>query len=677
MPIGVRVRVPTTTAAHRGLRRACVLSWAVPVGVASGLVAAAAVVAVVTGGSGPGLFLFVLLVAPILRSAVAVAAPVRASPDTGRGLRLARGEDAELWALVDDAVARTGGAPPAALLLTADADIRLLAPERERELALGLPWLAADRDRLGHAMARALAAAEAGARSPRDRAFAERRRRVAELVAGGGYGRLWRPQFRLMNVLFDAVLAARGAAADAVGASAGGEDPRARPRCEDFPVFWVTRVAPCLEAGFAPPLLDGWRAYIAEARRAEHDAAVETVLERRLLAALLPDAAGLVPLSWDRAAEVVWLPRLRAALAESGAEPEPFRVADLEHAVRHGRPVDVSPGRWPDLVAAALTLALVRAGWSVAVPPDGDFTVAGAGGLAFNPFALCAALTAGTGAEDWRAFADEAQIDDLRVAVDEHAAPVSSGGWRTPTVVPSAAEQRVELQRSPERRLRLAAVLLITALAAPIGIALLWVGVTGSVSPGGRIAAVLSGLAFLAANALLAWMVVPPLLLSGVLIVGADSMRIEHRGLLKEPFTIPRSAVRTVIIDAGARAVRHRLPVGHTEASLALDPAADGLLYLWSRDLGAALVPLIGTGLEVPNLAVLVNDPTLAPRMRRVRMTGPIPGEALTGILLATTDPSHARRALTDWTVTRHGRPADADHVVSGFLGTSSFPGDS
>ena len=203
-----------------------------------------------------------------------------------------------------------------------------------------------------------------------------------------------------------------------------------------YDAFWSQEVVPVLQAGFLPPIADGFHRFTAHARvsramanlleeglkqtaadpydthppLAERIAAVADLpagpdpageppaisllsdvsdLERRWLATVInPEVvAKLSVVPWDAVVSTAVLPRWRAALAEHAAVIEGATVADFASVVAECRergerlPQTEDDGGDPEaraafvrwLAAAATTLALERAGWTIEAPPGAPY----------------------------------------------------------------------------------------------------------------------------------------------------------------------------------------------------------------------------------------------------------------------------------------------------------------
>lgn len=590
------------------------------------------------------------------------------------GLDLSCAEAPGIWQHVDEALGALGIAPPDLLRLTVDARVRACRGTEGLVLAVGLPWLTSAATETVTAIAYAHVCEQAGVGSRKMLLAAQRLQRARELVTTWPLGRTWRPyvdtgQRLLCRAADRQAAAAAGACADTLGHAAVAAWKLEASRQDEFSDYWATNVGPCLMDGFAPPILQGWQ-YLRTPEAATSPPALDVVpraVERRLLDAVFPDTAGsLVELDWDRAGDAVWLPRMRHALADSDVPS--FTAATLATTIE-APPDDVPSYYWAELIAAALTVTLVDiAGWTITAPLDAPVEVSCDDDISLHPFELCLSGVDGSwDAVGWANFIEEAQIADLRV--EPPWSPVEGSElWQQETKVAPTVPQRLELTRPAARGRGYAILALGATFALPLGVAML-IASTHAPTISGRTALLVSGVLVL--GGLTGWVCsrLRVLWSTGTVTVTADGAVVEYPALLKEPFQIPRRGVRAVIVDDGDWSDRRRFPVGPTElvASRGVD-VRDDLGWLWTKD-EAMLVPLLGSGSEMPNVALLLDDPTLAPRVRRVVLSGPIPGEALIGLLFDFAEPAVARSAFAPWGLTRSGTSEDADHIRRGYLG--------
>lgn len=591
------------------------------------------------------------------------------------GLDLTRNDEAALWSVVDRAAEALAITAPERIRITADGAVT--AADHGRQIAIGIAWFSATKPAdLVTAVAHALVREHAGAGTRTMRLLDVRLDAARDVIESWPLGRVWGPYVHAGERLLHRAAQRQADAAATACAELFG-DPRLEAygrtalRNADFPTYWAADVAPCLEDGFAPPILTGWRDALATSDEQAGPPALLTraprALERRLLSALFPDSAEtLVDIEWDRLADAVWLPRMRKLVAELDTVPPPFTPARLASTVESAVPGELTPGERAAAVGAMLTLALVAEGWTARAPAGRPIEVE-CDDMTLWPFGLCESVLDGSwDPAGWAEFIEVAGIADL--AIDAAAlAPAGDetgpAAWPLPTALPSGAPRRLALAPAPGRRRGLAIVAFGALLGLPTVVSL-FVAVGHVPNPGGRVFMLCLGLAAFAGLA--RWMVsrLRILLSSGALVVTSDAVTIDHPGLLKEPFEIPRRAVRAVVIDDGAWSDQRRFPVPGGEFDVPGErEASDEVVWLWTKD-ELGLVPLLGVGTEQPNVALLVRDPELEPRVRRVVLTGPIPGEALTGLMLSVADPVAARTALAPWGLTRGGSISDLQHVL-------------
>jgi hypothetical protein len=136
-----------------------------------------------------------------------------------------------------------------------------------------------------------------------------------------------------------------------------------------------------------------------------------------------------------------------------------------------------------------------------------------------------------------------------------------------------------------------------------------------------------------------------------VLRVGAGSLAIDDRSALGGSLEVARGDVRAASVELNPHAVW-----GAAFPLVAADPAAPPEGYLWLAGYDSPL-PLVGTGDEPPNLALVFARP-LSSRRRRIP-----------ALLMRAQDPHAAAAALGSWGVVRPLTPADGDLVLAGLRG--------
>jgi hypothetical protein len=612
-------------------------------------------------------------------------------------------------------VARAAGAVgarvPDDVRVTLGVGVALHREQRRSVLTIGACWLAAgSREQVTVAVAHALALDRAGAGSHRARVLDLRLLHATNLVGHGRWRRIvWHGYVIGGCRLRDAADRMRLRWADRACAQAFGLDAldgflRGAFRQAYFDEYWSGDVEPCLVDGFAPPILAGWSAFVTQSwfgdRLADALAAAQLTvrsnavrecasgetqpadgpllvatpireLERLLLTATYPDGDPgiLVDVEWDAVAEAVWLPRLRNHLAGDGAAITPFEARELVSAIAAAAAEEGGPV--PQTIGVALAVTLVDAGWTLEVRLGSELEVH-RDEMSLLPLQLCQAAADGTlDGEAWLEFAEDAGIADLIVAPSDetHGAPSTQADSWSPQLAVPAHEAVLRLARPPVRSSSTIYLALAALLALPAGIAMIaaaWYATTiaAAIVVGGF------GIAVLAALCVLLVIRARILYGSGTLTVTADGLRIEHSGLLKAPFELARGSVRAVFVDDGVPSAT-RFAVNATAFSAATthaSPPTGG--YLWVRD-QTAVVPCLAAPTQDPNVALLLADPQLAPRVRHVTATGPMRGEALVGLLLCVDDADAARAAFAPWDLTRAAVNADAVHIGRGYYGVS------
>jgi hypothetical protein len=649
--------------ARRSERDAVLLVWGGP---ALLVVIALALAAGDVTGRVPGGVGIVACVAAALLAVPPLRSARWRPPTVPAGRPLEQPGAAALRDAVDRALVRTGQPTPAIVRATFDGRISVRRQDGGTIADIGIAWVdTTPTDVIGTVVVRAVALREAGT-GGRGASLLDAeidRLRISQPFDVAAW---WtRRRLAVLERTAARAQARREAAAVAVGAAVAGRDAY-DDACgwvaeqEQFAAYCDVDVTPCVDDGFLPPIVEGWRMCLTDRGvvdvRAPRDPSGVRELEREVVAAVVPGAGELVEIDWSRMATAVGLPRLRRWLADWAGDVPAFTVGALGETLRHRRPDDVDPHAWAEVVGATLAVGAVESlAAGLEIRPGRDLLVVG-DGWSFAPFRTCEAIL-----EDpdhggmWAAFARSVGVEDVLLdpssgAPDDRSAPTDGALRDRPTQV---------LALAPLRRRRAAAAGL--ALGGMLGLA----GVAMTVAAAVAVDTLLARAVFLAAAvALFAGIAVwigrrlPEVRESGTISVGGEALRIDHPGVLKRPFVIPRAAVRLVVIDAGEWFPDRRLPVAGTELATAGDAARDETLWLWEAE-GPMLVPTLGPGSLIPNLAILVDDPQLAPQMRRVTLEGPMPGEAARGYLLEVAEVDAARAALAPWAVIRPGRTDD------------------
>lgn len=212
----------------------------------------------------------------------------------------------------------------------------------------------------------------------------------------------------------------------------------------------------------------------------------------------------------------------------------------------------------------------------------------------------------------------------------------------TATTRPLGAAQpqlQVCLPRTRALRWRAAlGALIVGPMALGTSLALLLM-VTAAPTVAGRLFGLTVGAACTAATV---WWLYTRLLVAstaGQLTVDHRCIRIEDRGLLRDPIVVHRSQLRGAAMGAP-------------------DP-----------ELG--WVPVLGDADQKPNLTMLFSEPLAAPRLRRHGDMLPPPGTGLTALAVHVDDPETVADALSDWNALRILDADDAVlHLVSEQRGT-------
>jgi hypothetical protein len=463
-----------------------------------------------------------------------------------------------------------------------------------------------------------------------------------------------------------------------LGAAAAAAHVRAQTRAAAYAEYWVGEVVPCLDAGFRPPILEGWRRFLQAPEVAEHlnerltaqvpdgpgdplpAAAVRLALggddeaddapfapmvplaavEGAALRGADPESAHeLVEIAWERVPQAVWLPSLRSAAAGVAPALAGRSARDVRELIERGLPLHP--------LGAALAVALVEHGWEPAVEPGGFFAVSD-GENVLLPLVVAQRIAVGDDEEgEWEALLEALGLEELPLAGEPAA--------RAPAPPTRPVTASLSLVRT--RRLRWTTLAALTVLA-PMVLGVAAVCVLSLLEPGGEAALDTVALVTLAAMLAIGWWLATRTRMAfgrGRVAIGTEDVRIEDRRLLREAFTVPRGRVRAVAVDeAGAvddAGGALRFPFGASTWSHPAGPelAADG--WLWQA--GAGPIPLLGAGDEVPNLLLVLDDPVPAPRMRLRGDSLPRGGDRLSAIALHVDDPATAHAAFTSWDVVR------------------------
>jgi hypothetical protein len=626
-----------------------------------------------------------------------------------RGTRVDRDSEPALAELVADECRALGVDPPAQLRISLDHEVRMTRSRGARTLVVGAPLVFAVSAPVARA---AVAHAVFRDRSVLCRLLDRWAPEVLECAYSWAFvplaGIPWRVATRAIwsRVALAArahVLLADAHCARRLGSGAAAEHVRVQTRGDAFTAFWTGDVAPCLDAGFRPPVLAGWQRFRQEPAVAEHlssevaadldpvsecddplptvgarlaviegcagtdaqaggarfaPSTAVTAIEAAALRAT-DDVFGrmLVEIEWERVAEVVWAPRLRAEAARHRDDLAGHTVADLEHLAEHLATDD------PDGVAgtaltleglgAALAVALVDDGWELVAEPGTGLRAVDEEHTLFV-LEVPAFLSAGAD-DDWEGVLADAQLGGLPLAPARDVAPaeVASGAPLWPTFTAPAT---LSLQRT--RALRRAAAGAM-AIGGTLGIGLCAVMfVLAFAAPTGSAQLSFAAMA-LAASLALGWWLRSRARIAfsrGAVLLTSSDLRIDDRGLLHEPMVIDRSHVEVVAIDAGAtRSVGGhplRFPFGPSPWLHPSDPELAATGWLWSGPHPVS-VPMIGAGDEVPNVLLVFTEPLPGPRMRRRGEGLPQQGEALTALALCVDDTGGAHDALAGWGVVR------------------------
>jgi hypothetical protein len=404
-----------------------------------------------------------------------------------------------------------------------------------------------------------------------------------------------------------------------------------------------------VDAGYRPPLLEGWRRWVGAPDDAVRPAD-EDALEVELLSALgtlRPRA--LVPLPWERFAGAVLVPQARDLAG--AAELRGRTLADLPVAAAETDEF---------ALGCALLVALADAGWEIEAPL-GEPVEARNGDAGLRPFAVPGTLEDPSDAQAWIEFAETAGIAGLRL---DPATPLRGEALELETLLAAPAavppDATLELALTGPRSLRTRAIVVVVVscfLGAPLAVLMTVEALTLDLPPGGR--AFMLAMALALAFALIAWSRLRVRLAGawGRLRLDGERLVIQHPVLLRRPYVVPRALVRTVVLDAG--------PERRDELARRVSlPVAGG--WLWTAGL-LPVVPLLAVEPCVPSLALVFEHPIGGPDVRRVRANGPLPGEGITGLLLTATPTPETQDALERLGFPAALTAADAERLLGAY----------
>jgi hypothetical protein len=215
------------------------------------------------------------------------------------------------------------------------------------------------------------------------------------------------------------------------------------------------------------------------------------------------------------------------------------------------------------------------------------------------------------------------------------------------------------LRGSPPRRRHIAALAVVALLAVATALVCLAVAVE-SQAPDDREMFGAIGLGLLA---WLGWRIWLTRRRShGTLRIDADGVVAHDAAMLREPLRIPRANLRAAAVERDDR-VGSRFRV-HSNSGPFWGSERDG--WLWERGRGSAVPALMRGERDEPNVALILEPPVPAPRLRGRRAHGPLAGEQMAGLLLRVDDPAAAEAALAELGVLRPLTVPDALALADG-----------
>jgi hypothetical protein len=445
----------------------------------------------------------------------------------------------------------------------------------------------------------------------------------------------------------------------------------AATRRELFDTYWTTAVLLGLRAGFRPPIAEGWRRTLETEEPAALTLLDEPLdaLEARVLGAADRDRAReLVPVSWERFGEAVLLPWARERVAGAGwlAEWQLGDAADLAATAEDARQVE--------MLGFAVLVALADEGWSVEFEPPVGVSATGED-VTVDPLALVYGVTEGAfEPAEWRAFTTTAEIAHAPLGPRVDAAAADHELARLPVARP---ETTLELTLRGSQRLRrrtLAVVAPMLLLALPVAMASVAAAAgNASITTTGRL--VLAGIGVALAGGI-GWWARLRLRLAfarGRLVLDATTMRIEHAGLLRRSYELPRSLLRAAVGDPEGG----RDPLGRPARFMLTttpwdDPGDDA--WLWAAG-ETPVMPFLGVEIDVPNLVLVFEHPLAGPAARFGAGHAPLPREAIGGLMLAVEAPADLEQSLTALGFGRSLTRADLNVIVAAIEGDFSSAG--
>ena len=469
----------------------------------------------------------------------------------------------------------------------------------------------------------------------------------------------------------DAAIAERVRAAGGRLESHAGADVAAQRR-ERFETYWATAVLLGLRAGFRPPIAEGWRRTLETEEPASLGLLDEPLdaLEARVLGAADRDRAReLVPVSWERFGEAVLLPWARERVAGAAwlAEWELADAADLAAMAGDNRQVEV--------LGFAVLVALADQGWSVEFEPPVGVSATGED-VSVDPLALVYGVAEGAFEPDeWREFATTTEIAHAPLGPRADAAAAGDELARLPVAAP---ETTLELTLRGSKRLRrrtLAVVAPMLLLALPVAMASIAAAVTNpDITPTGRYVLVGMGVALAGGIGWWARLRLRLAFARGRLVLGATTMRIEHAGLLRRSYELPRSLLRAAVGDPeGGRDPLGR-PARFMLTTTPWDGPGSGDDWLWAAG-ETPVMPFLGVEVDVPNLVLVFEHPLEGPRARFGAGHAPLPDEAIGGLMLAVEAPADLERSLAALGFERSLTRADLNVIVAAIHGDFSSTG--
>lgn len=657
------------------------------------------------------------------------AAPNRSSEELS-GVSCSRTEQPGLWVLVDGVCDRAGAQPPDAIQLTfgghAAAFERggIRAKARQRVLVLPLAYVQAlSENELSVVVAHEIGHFAAGDTMLLRWLMQAHRAIERSLAQFETQASVLRHPFRWYAKTFFAITARISRrseiAADAFSAALHGSEQtaltlrRAAHLPSVFDAYWRQEIQGVLDAGFRPPLTEGFGHFLTapEVARAirdlpldrdtglfdSHPSTVERLsrldvereadvtggtalalvdrpedVELALLCDLADEARSLQPISWPEVARRAYRPIWERSLRKRPGYPPGSKVADVAELAAACEPATPGPYADPPIEAialgAALALTLCRQGWEPDALPGHPVVVRG-NQSSLQPFEEVLELVGNESARaGWvERCADmgiaDLSLEDRSAAAEQAASDAPAGGS-----IGEAIELSIQERQAKIVGVIGAALLLVIAL--PFPVLLLLFPFSNATLTEQIVIRGLGGFCVAGILGFLIRAVVRAKRRRPRLVLDDSGVTVIHDHILRQPFVLPREEIRVISVDAGeAKRLQARFPVYQDAAWVSHEiRASTPRGWIWEN--GCASVPVFGLTKATPNLLIVLRQAIPGPRVRRESLHGPLNEEWLRALLVRLDQPDQAvppLRALgllRPLTVADFGPPASDQEVA-------------